>query len=546
MAKQFSQNALSTNVIVILALNLFVLAGVFWYAQSLLKAANEHAVQINQELTHPAAYLADTYRSQLMGHVQFEEASHKSGQEKIDRLKVFEHFFQKADESLAKFDEHAVPEELKPLVDSYRLHLRKYKDNYKNLMGAIETEDSDTIAVMIDEQIRPDGIAMGKVVDQLLVEYEKLTRREHQRGMDEYEQARMILAVVCLIGLGISFSVGLLTLRQMRQSLNRAQSTLRELAGGNFGKPIDTNAPAEIKKLLESLDDMRVSISDTVASVDTTVISVQEAATQMSAGNADLAQRTQTQASRLEETANTMKEMTATVRQNAADASRANELAGEASHRATAGGDVVNRAVMAMEELNESSARVVDIVTLIDEISFQTNLLALNAAVEAARAGDHGRGFAVVAGEVRNLAQRSAQAAQEIKGLIADSVEKVGASSELVNESGRTLNAILDSINEVSGFIGRIAVASDKQASGIEAVNASISDMEKVTQANASLVEEAAVSSEELHNLSQQLHQQVAYFEIRRNGAQHNSGTAARRDLPPPQYNESFAFSGTS
>ena len=223
------------------------------------------------------------------------------------------------------------------------------------------------------------------------------------------------------------------------------------------------------------------------------------ASKQISEGNSNLSQRTQEQASALEETASSMEEMTSTVKQNADNTRQANQLVANARTQAQDGGEVVTKAVAAMEQINTSSKKIADIIGVIDEIAFQTNLLALNAAVEAARAGEQGRGFAVVATEVRNLAQRSATAAKEIKGLINDSVDKVKSGSELVDASGKALAEIVGSVKKVADIIAEIAAASQEQSSGIDQINKAVMQMDEMTQQNAALVEEAAAAASKSH-----------------------------------------------
>lgn len=225
---------------------------------------------------------------------------------------------------------------------------------------------------------------------------------------------------------------------------------------------------------------------------------VRSASAEIAQGNTDLSQRTEEQASSLEETASSMEEMTSTVKSNADNAKQANQLASAARDKAQEGGEVVDKAVTAMGEINQSSKKIADIIGVIDEIAFQTNLLALNAAVEAARAGEQGRGFAVVATEVRNLAQRSAQAAKEIKTLINDSVERIGEGSKLVDNSGKALEDIVDSVKKVSDIIAEIAAASEEQSTGLDEINKAVTQLDEVTQQNAALVEEAAAASESL------------------------------------------------
>jgi methyl-accepting chemotaxis protein len=238
------------------------------------------------------------------------------------------------------------------------------------------------------------------------------------------------------------------------------------------------------------------------------------ASDEIASGNADLSSRTESQASSLEETASSMEELTTTVKQNADNARQANQLVVSASDFATKGGDVVGHVVDTMGSIKESSRKIVDIIGVIDGIAFQTNILALNAAVEAARAGEQGRGFAVVAAEVRNLAQRSANAAKEIKSLISDSVEKVDAGGKLVDEAGKTMEEIVTSVKHVADIMGEITAASQEQSSGIEEVNRAIAQMDEMTQQNAALVEEAAAAAESMQEQAAALAQAVAVFKL--------------------------------
>ena len=265
-----------------------------------------------------------------------------------------------------------------------------------------------------------------------------------------------------------------------------------------------------------------------ISQVDEIAASVAAASQQLAAASEQLSSGAQQSASSLEETASSLEQMTATVRQNADNADQANQLANSSRETAERGGEVVANAVRAMDEINQASRKIADIITTIDEIAFQTNLLALNAAVEAARAGEQGRGFAVVAGEVRNLAQRSATAAKEIKGLIQDSVAKVETGSYLVNQSGETLDAIVNSVKRVTDIVGEIAAASREQSSGIEQINRAVAQMDTVTQSNASQTEEMSGTAVSLSSQAEELQNVVAQFNLKKDNGR-PLATAAKR-----------------
>ncbi|MBI3715730.1 MAG: HAMP domain-containing protein [Betaproteobacteria bacterium] len=289
---------------------------------------------------------------------------------------------------------------------------------------------------------------------------------------------------------------------------------LKALAKGDLTETITGNYQGAFAQLKDDSNTTVARLTEIVGQLRDATESINTAAKEIATGNTDLSSRTEEQASSLEETASSMEELTSTVKQNAENARQANQLAIGASDVAVKGGTVVGEVVKTMSSINESSKKIVDIISVIDGIAFQTNILALNAAVEAARAGEQGRGFAVVATEVRNLAQRSAAAAKEIKDLIGDSVEKVGTGTKLVDEAGKTMEEIVHSVKRVTDIMGEITAASLEQSSGIEQVNTAITQMDEVTQQNAALVEQAAAAAESLEEQAEVLSTAVGVFKL--------------------------------
>ncbi|MBH1984821.1 MAG: MCP four helix bundle domain-containing protein, partial [Burkholderiales bacterium] len=301
-------------------------------------------------------------------------------------------------------------------------------------------------------------------------------------------RSESLMLILGLLASALGMGCAAYITRAITQPINAAVKVAQTVASGDLTSHIEVHTTEETGQLLQALKDMNSSLVNIVAQVRSGTETIATASTEIASGNLDLSSRTEEQASSLEETASSMEELTATVRQNADNAQQANQLALSASGVAVKGGEVVGKVVETMDAINDSSRKIVDIISVIDGIAFQTNILALNAAVEAARAGEQGRGFAVVASEVRNLAQRSAAAAKEIKTLIGDSVVAVDAGSKLVGEAGNTMAEIVASVQRVTDIMAEISLATQEQSSGIDQINQAIGQMDQVTQQNAALV----------------------------------------------------------
>ena len=357
-----------------------------------------------------------------------------------------------------------------------------------------------------------------------LASVNKLIDLEEKMSQDATAGARVLsgsfftwMLVLCAIaiaaGAASAWYIGRGLLRQLGGQPDYAAGIVSSIAAGDLSVAIDT-APHDSTSLLFAMKGMRDSLVNIVAQVRAGTETIATASSEIAAGNFDLSSRTERQAGTLEETASSMEELTGTVRQNADNARQANVLAESASEVAVRGGAVVAQVVETMASINESSKKIVDIIGVIDSIAFQTNILALNAAVEAARAGEQGRGFAVVATEVRNLAQRSASAASEIKALIGSSVDRVEAGARLVDEAGTTMEEIVSSVKRVTDIMAEISHASQEQSTGIESVNRAVGEMDEATQQNAALVEQATSAAASLQSEAQTLAAVVSVFKL--------------------------------
>ncbi|WP_439112441.1 methyl-accepting chemotaxis protein [Hydrogenophaga sp.] len=382
---------------------------------------------------------------------------------------------------------------------------KTYFDTLK--AGDVEGANQQLLSALMPAVERYTG-AMGE-----------LQKLEHQVVAEAVAASDAVLQqqIMVLLGLAaLAVVLGVVVSWRMTRSVTapvqEAVSIAQAVANGDLTREVKTNRTDELGDLLNALGAMKASLVNTVGQVRSAADSINTASAEIASGNQDLSARTEQAASNLEETAASMEELTSTVRQSADAARQANQLAASASEIAVRGGQVVGQVVTTMNEINHSSKKISDIIGVIDGIAFQTNILALNAAVEAARAGEQGRGFAVVAGEVRNLAQRSAEAAKEIKGLIGTSVDKVETGSRLVADAGQTMSEIVGSVQRVSDIIGEITAAAGEQSDGIGQVNTAVNQLDQMTQQNAALVEESAAAAESLKEQATRLSQVIAIF----------------------------------
>ncbi|WP_423821152.1 methyl-accepting chemotaxis protein [Salinisphaera sp. SPP-AMP-43] len=509
--------------ILTLLLIVTVLIGLFSFDH--IKRTADHTFQVDLEL----AINASQVQSQSLGLRRYEKDTfiHASQPGQVESYgRKWQAVYDQLTQTLNQGKTLASDPEVSAAYNNAAQALAHYEKGYAQVLQRIKNGELNTSVAANGafKQYKDDIYALENKADTI----DKIAAARLSQANEALDatssSARKRLMLFAAIAVVLAIVLATVITRSITRPLRRAVEVSRNVARGDLRQNIEFHGRDEPNQVLAAMASMNDALSRLVTSIRSASDGVHVGASEITAGNDELSTRTQEQAASLEETAASMEEMTSTVKQNADNAAQADQLTQRVRSQAQDGQKVASEAVEAMQQIDDSSRRITDIIGMIDDIAFQTNLLALNASVEAARAGEQGRGFAVVASEVRNLAGRSAEAAKEIKTLVEDSATKVSAGSEHVHLTGQRLQEIAGSVNQVSDLVAEIAHASREQTTGIEQVNTAVTEMDSITQQNASLVEEAAAASQSLKQQSEVLTEQLAFFKL--NGAGHRASVS--------------------
>ena len=446
-------------------------------------------------------------------NVQRQQAAVESGRQKITQA------FKELERLVTSEKGKALLKEVLEARATYTSHLG-------NFYAKAQAGDIETARNILMNQMSTHRTAYFGSLDHFIDFQAALTQEAKENSATAHSDIETYTLLVLAIALAAAVAIAHLLQRSITGPLRQAVEFAHAVAAGNLSRRMEVTGTNETAQLLQALSEMQSALTQVVSKVRDGSGSVATASEQIAQGNSDLSARTENQASALQQTAASMEQLNSTVRQNADNARQANQLAQSASNVAVQGGEVVADVVRTMKDINDSSAKIADIIGVIDSIAFQTNILALNAAVEAARAGEQGRGFAVVASEVRSLAGRSAEAAREIKDLISASVERVETGTALVDRAGQTMAEVVGAIRRVTDIMGEISAASTEQSQGVAQVGEAVAQMDQVTQQNAALVEEMAAAAASLNTQAQELVDTVSVFQLERAHGRAQAGVA--------------------
>ena len=480
---------------------------------------NQHSFALSNALRTQQSELTDAWDLMLQTRINLSRSSARmmmdtsnlQSSAKNDLLKNAKSTLAQAQAHITRFNQAAVEPEMAQVSQRVAQQTQAYFAALQELIGFLEQGNMDAYFA---QPTQGKQNAMGEAMGVYRAQSESLYQQAFTTSSHDYQFARWQLMILALVLAAVLLAVWFGIRRILLTPLNHVMTHIRHIANGDLTPALSLKGRNELTQLADTVNHMQHALIDTVTRVREGTDAIYSGTSEIAAGNNDLSSRTEQQSASLEETAASMEQLTATVKQNADNARQASRLAQSASQTARRGGDVVDNVVSTMHDIAGSSQKIADITSVIDGIAFQTNILALNAAVEAARAGEQGRGFAVVAGEVRNLASRSAQAAKEIKALIDNSVERVDAGSRLVESAGETMHEIVSAVTRVTDIMGEISSASDEQSRGIDQVALAVTEMDKVTQQNAALVEESAAAAAALEEQAGKLSEAVSAFRL--------------------------------
>jgi len=528
--------ALSFAFLVVL---LALLGGVAWYESATQNAALREVTQRQLPINQSLNVIIDATNEQA---IQFRnlglytsESIQKSARERIQdaRAKIAAEV-----ELLPSLLQSEQAKKLMETVLQRRANFVKLGDEFLALMKA---QQRDSALSVLENQLRPAQREYQQAIHDLLSYQEQRAIESSKQADSAANSLQREVLITVGVAIGLAILLGIWMIRSITRPITQAVAVADRIADGNLSGDISIHSNDEMGQLLRSLQRMQHSLVSTVSAVRTNAHGIAAASVQIATGNTDLSGRTEEQASALEETAASMEQFASTVKQNADNARQANQMAVSASSVAEQGGNVVSEVIQTMQSIDESSNKISEIISVIDGIAFQTNILALNAAVEAARAGEQGRGFAVVASEVRVLAQRSAEAAKQIKALITTSVERVEQGSLLADKAGQTMTEVVAAIRRVTDIMGEISAASQEQSAGMAQIGEAVTQMDQTTQQNAALVEEMSAAACSLSNQAQSLVIAVAAFKTsdqdqgRTGSAQLSAPTQPRKSMPAQQ-----------